>query len=402
MEDSGTVGLMPLSRRNVLKEKQKLSKRILVYAGRFFACLGTVVAGIFLTLVLSMNVICNGGSSTAREIFVSTILETGALKFLASWFLTTDEISEIVDNNSMGEFNEEVNTDLITVVAGNTGYMPSPTSSGQRTEATTTTYIGTEEQKIIEEVDEDGDGIIFKTIAGRNFFGTMMIVLDPSRVTLESYFSDYGKGAPIDKIVSEYNGVAGINGGLYHQIEAGGRPYGVTVSHGRLVTNEPKELEGLVLIGLTYDNILVVESLSGYDKAGVEKLVADKKIRDACCFQEEFKDANNHFVQLVINGKARELNGNLGSGYNPRTAIGQRADGALLLLVTDGRGASGHLGASASDLIEVMCDFGAVNAANLDGGSSSCMVYNGEYIMESVTFRKANTSWNLPIAFMVK
>ena len=132
-----------------------------------------------------------------------------------------------------------------------------------------------------------------------------------------------------------------------------------------------------------------------------EAYVKENGIRDAVAFQEEASDKNNHFVQLIINGEARELNG-MGSGLNPRTAIGQRADGAILLLVTDGRGASGHLGASASDLISVMMEHGAINAANLDGGSSSCMYYDEEYLMTSVTFYYSNASWRLPTAFVVK
>ena len=74
----------------------------------------------------------------------------------------------------------------------------------------------------------------------------------------------------------------------------------------------------------------------------------------------------------------------------------------MLLFVTDGRGKSGHLGASSGDLIQVMQQFGAVNAANLDGGSSSCMYYDGEYLMTSVTFYYSNSSWKLPAGFIVK
>ena len=99
--------------------------------------------------------------------------------------------------------------------------------------------------------------------------------------------------------------------------------------------------------------------------------------------------------------RSRQLNG-AGSGANPRTVIGQRADGAILLLVTDGRGASGHLGATAQDLINVMQQYGAVNAANLDGGSSSSLYYDGEYLMTSVTLYYANSSWRLPTSFLVK
>ena len=134
--------------------------------------------------------------------------------------------------------------------------------------------------------------------------------------------------------------------------------------------------------------------------ADFESYVNEAGIRDAVAFQEESSDSNNHFVPLIINNEARVLKGQ-GSGANPRTAIGQRADGAILLLVTDGRGASGHLGATASDLISVMQEYGAVNAANLDGGSSSTMVYNGGYEMTSVTFYYQNSSWKLPTAFVV-
>ena len=155
-----------------------------------------------------------------------------------------------------------------------------------------------------------------------------------------------------------------------------------------------------MLIGFTEDDILQIIDLEGMSSSDVEKLVREKKIRDAVTFQEESSDKNNHFVQLIINGEERQLTGQ-GSGLNPRTAIGQRADGAVLMLVTDGRGSSGHLGASASDLIGIMKEYGAVNAANLDGGSSSCMYYKGEYTMPSVTFYYQNSSWKLPFSFVI-
>lgn len=72
------------------------------------------------------------------------------------------------------------------------------------------------------------------------------------------------------------------------------------------------------------------------------------------------------------------------------------------MLVTDGRGASGHLGATASDLIGLMLKYGAVNAANLDGGSSSSMYYNNKYEMTSTTFYYQNSSWRLPTAYVVR
>ena len=51
---------------------------------------------------------------------------------------------------------------------------------------------------------------------------------------------------------------------------------------------------------------------------------------------------------------------------------------------------------------QIMSEYGAVNAANIDGGSSSTMYYNGKYLMTSVTFYYSNSSWRLPTAFVVK
>ena len=101
--------------------------------------------------------------------------------------------------------------------------------------------------------------------------------------------------------------------------------------------------------------------------------------------------------RLIVNGEPANVKGQ-SSGLNPRTAIGQRADGAVLLLVIDGRQAS-SLGATYADMINVLLEFDAVNAANLDGGSSSMMYYNGEYLNKGVML---TGSRKLPTAFIVR
>ena len=95
------------------------------------------------------------------------------------------------------------------------------------------------------------------------------------------------------------------------------------------------------------------------------------------------RDAVKFGPILLVNGEPVEALGD-GSGLNPRTAIGQRADGAMLLLTIDGR-QSNSIGASLADVRDVMLDFGAVNAANLDGGSSTSMIYNGEMINQNAS-----------------
>lgn len=341
-------------------------KKALSIIGKLFSFLGITLGMVFIALVLTITLICHGPSESAKELFATTILETGQLKFLANVFLSKDELQKIVDKNSLQDMDVEVDENLINTE-------------------------GNKEKELIEIHNVSGDG----------FEGTMMVVNDPSKISLATTYpwSEYGKELGV--IVDEAGAIAGVNGGIYYSSgNKGGRPYGVTVSNGE-IQDITLGWSGLYLIGFDENNLLRIISLEGMNKSAVEKMVKEEKIRDAISFQEESSDANNHFVKLIINGEKRELSGK-GSGQNPRTAIGQRKDGSVLILVTDGRGKNGHLGATASDLIEIMAEYGAVNAANVDGGSSSSLYYNKKYLRTSVTFYYTNSSWRLPTAFVVK
>lgn len=340
--------------------------KVVKIVGKTFSFIGITLLIIVLTLILTIYFICHGPSKSAQELFVTTILETGQLKFLANVFMSDEDIQEIVNKNSLKEMDSEVDGNLINVG-------------------------GSTDKELIE---------IYK-VSGNNYEGTMMVINDPSKISLATTYpwGEYGK--ELDKLVTESGAIAGINGGLYYSdANKGGRPLGVTVSNGE-IEDMSLGATGLHLIGFDNENILRIIDISNMNRSEIENLIETEGIRDAVSFQEEASDANNHFVKLIINGEKRELNG-MGSGANPRTAIGQREDGSVLFLVTDGRGKNGHLGATAADLIEVMSEYGAVNAANVDGGSSSTMYYNGEYLMTSVTFYYSNSSWRLPTAFVVK
>ena len=341
-------------------------KKFLKILGKVFAFVGVTVGMVFVCLLLTITLICHGPSNSAKELFATTILETGQLKFLANVFLSKDEIEGIVSKNSLQDMNVEIDENLIET-----------------------------------NVDKNKELIEIHEVNGNNFEGKMMVVNDPSKISLATTYpwGEYGKELGV--LTEDAGAIAGVNGGIYYSSgNKGGRPLGVTVSNGE-IQDISLGLVGLYLIGFDENNLLRIISLDGMNKAQVEELIKTEKIRDAVAFQEESSDKNNHFVKLIINGEKRELNG-MGSGANPRTAIGQRKDGSVLILVTDGRGKNGHLGATASDIIDIMAEYGAVNAANLDGGSSSSLYYNHEYLMTSVTFYYANSSWRLPTAFVVK
>ena len=293
-------------------------KKFLKILGKVFAFVGVTVGMVFVCLLLTITLICHGPSNSAKELFATTILETGQLKFLANVFLSKDEIESIVSKNSLQDMNVEIDENLIKT-----------------------------------NIDKTKELIEIHEVNGNNFEGKMMVVNDPSKISLATTYpwGEYGKELGV--LTEDAGAIAGVNGGIYYSSgNKGGRPLGVTVSNGE-IQDISLGLVGLYLIGFDENNLLRIISLDGMNKAQVEELIKTEKIRDAVAFQEESSDKNNHFVKLIINGEKRELNG-MGSGANPRTAIGQRKDGSVLILVTDGRGKNGHLGATASDIIDIM------------------------------------------------
>lgn len=353
-------------------------KNLFKFLGRFLIVLLITAIFVLITLLITMKLICSDISEGAKELFATTILETGQMKFLAGMYLSNDEIQKLVNRNSVQAMSTEVDTSLIKANSEN------------------------KDDKNVEEEGFDKNGIKIEEISGNTFFAKMLIIKNPEQVFAGTTYPWSEYGMELEKLVKSNNAIAGVNGGLYYSYgNKGGKPLGVVVSKGQIQFNKPEGYKGLYLIGFDESNILRIINLEGKSASQTERIIKEEKIRDAVAFQEESSDANNHFVKLIVNGEERKLDGN-GSGANPRTAIGQRADGAVLLLVTDGRGYSGHLGATASDLIRVMKKYGAVNAANLDGGSSSSMYYNGKYEMSSVTFYYANSSWKLPTGFVIK
>lgn len=341
-------------------------KKFLIIIGKILSFIGVTIAGVVIALLLIINMFCNGSSIKAKDMFVTTILETGQVKFIVNWFLSSSEIKEIVARNSLKEMKTEVDTNLINV-----------------------------------KDNSDKEPIVIEEVNGGTFRGKMMIIADPSKVFVATTYPWGEYGEELGKLVEKSGAIGGVNGGLYvSTANKGGYPIGVVVSKGKIQHNNTGGYAGLYMIGLDNNNLLRIIDVTKKSKSEVEQIVKNEGIRDAVTFQDEYSDKNNHFVKLIINGEKRELNG-LGSGANPRTVIGQRADGTILLLVTDGRGDGGHLGATASDLIKVMSDYGAVNAANLDGGSSTSMYYNHEYLKTSVTMYYANSSWRIPTAVVV-
>ena len=228
--------------------------------------------------------------------------------------------------------------------------------------------------------DEDGDGIIIVDVMKKGFNGTMIIVLDPSRIFAGFPGFYGGNGMMLDALADRYDALGGINGGGFIDEDGGGSgglPEGLTIVEGKSYYWSGSGASA----AFDENNVLHV---GGYT---IETAEADH-IRDCVSFGPA----------LIIDGVG-EYGSGMESGLNPRTGIGQRPDGAVLMLCIDGRQLH-SIGASFGDLRDVMIDFGAVNACSLDGGSSTVMYYDGEYLNSPSS--ASGTSRYLPNAFLIK
>lgn len=80
---------------------------------------------------------------------------------------------------------------------------------------------------------------------------------------------------------------------------------------------------------------------------------------------------------MITNNEERMFVGKAIDDLHPRSAMGYTADGKLVMLVVEGRAPGRAEGASLRQLANMMLQLGCVEALNLDGGGSSCMLVNG-------------------------
>ena len=216
--------------------------------------------------------------------------------------------------------------------------------------------------------DDDGDGLILVTVPWETCTAYMLIVLDPTRVVLGCRPDRlYSRGYTVAEYAEQFGAVAGVNGGGF--VDEGGTGNGSVPEHA-IVSN------GEVYCGWSG----VGEGFAGIDAEGVLHL-GFQHVEELTA--KNIKEGAGYGPVLIQDGQRVDPSTSVFSYWidtlNPRTAIGQRSDGAILLLVFDGRQPN-SLGASFEDETEIMLQFGAVNAANLDGGNSSMLWLNGRYL----------------------
>ncbi len=213
-------------------------------------------------------------------------------------------------------------------------------------------------------VSDPTEGITIEDIQGHNFKGKVMLVKDPKRVKVAVTKQIGSAGERVTDLVRDMNAIAGINAGGFYDPNGKGNgafPDGLTVHDGKLVHNN------------VADNKVNIVGIDDKGKLHLGDLTASG------LDSQHIQEAVTFGPNLILNGIPQVV-GDGGWGVAPRTGIGQKADGTIILVIIDGRQPTWSWGATLRDLMNVFVDYQALNAANLDGGSSSEMVYQGKVI----------------------
>ena len=325
------------------KDKEKGSGLVGRIVRRFLLVLFALVIMVTSALAMVLNLVFNGPSLTARNQLTMSLIEASATKWVPALFIGEDGVAMIRADINI-KLEDDV-TDVNAVVINRDGLSANT-----------------------DEWADYPDGIRIESVEGDTYNAKVMIVRDPSWVYMgistHNGFSTSIPGKRLNVAIEDEGAIAAVNGGAFNDDSTsrsyvGALPAGLVYSEGECVWTSGKPMETSGFAGFTKDNILVVHK-DNITQAQAE----DLNIRDGCCFGPV----------LIMNGEINMEAYNKISGLNPRTAIGQRADGAVIFVCLDGRQAS-SMGGEYKDVIDIMVEYGAINACNMDGGSSTVMMY---------------------------
>lgn len=325
---------------NSAKKGEKVAEKRRLTPGkvirRVALCVGTALLALLLTVYSALFVLTHGPGDSLRDALVLSATQASATKWLPRLFLkqsTIDGILRRSEQDSAGSIDAGV-------------------------------FAGREPG----EWDDAVDGMKLEFLSYPKFKAYLLTVRDPARLYVGVSSGDFASakaGVGLFDFAEKSGAAAAINGGEFEDpggVGTGARPMGLTYSGGKMVWSDGLKR---TFIGFDKDNRLhCLESPS-------EEEARRLGIRDGVSFQSG---------NVLIDRDGERLNlryrpGN--TSTSQRTAIAQRADGAVLLLVTDGRSTE-SVGATRDEVIDILAGAGAVTAGMLDGGTSS-MLYCRDY-----------------------
>lgn len=210
------------------------------------------------------------------------------------------------------------------------------------------------------------NSLILLGLEGDTYVGKMAIVKDPSLVCLGKASNLGSQGDVIDRFGENYDAVLAINASGFR--DKGGHGTGGSVRG------------SLVIDGVEYGQMETNSNLKFY---GMKKKNNQFYICNPWSVNvKKFRWGMQFFPALIVDGKI-VVEGTFGMGLQPRSTVGQAKDGTFMMVIVDGRQIGYSIGCTVEECANQMKKYHAYQGANLDGGSSSIMWYEGSQITKS-------------------
>jgi len=323
----------------------KIVKRIILY----ILC---IVLTLSLVFYAAVGI---GFSKTLQTVWVTTAMTTMNHKWLATAIIPEKTINKIMRENLVDDRGLE-----------------SELTSFEKEEKLEQTQSLKKEGRIRYYANQGyvykEDGLYIKDISGTGWKGYLMLVEDPARVSLADTKNQFVEGQSVKRMVEENGGKAGLNAGGFNDgpnyDSNGGSPYGFVIKEGNLIA--PVDIEDKAeynLIGLNDEGVLLLKQCNASDAINKYNIVSGTTFSPF----------------LIVNGEGTIKSGTGGWGLGPRSAIGQRKTGEIIFLAIDGRMAT-SIGVDIDVVQNTLLAEDCENASLLDGGSSTVMVYNNEFV----------------------
>ena len=295
---------------------------------------------LILDIILGITLFVFNFIPSIREKIILSSIDSN--KWLVYTLYSEDTVSKVINNKNQVKLENTKDLDKIVV------------------ESKPLQIIESEYDEAILTKDNDNYKLLNITVGGYKAY--LVAIYDPSKVQL-IHSKTFNTGTGQEKIkdmCARSGGLVCINGGMFVDNGVGSDiPMGYLIKNGKVLWRD--NYNSASLIGFTNDNKLLLIN------ATAEEAIK-KGMRDALEFGPF----------LIVNGKRIDNNDAVG-GFRraARVAIAQRKDGIVLFLVTEGNHSSGP---TMGDITDTLLNYGAYNAANLDGGASSQLAINGELI----------------------
>jgi len=302
-----------------------------------------------------------GPIDTFRNWFVTTAASTASHRYFAYTFFSKEYVSEIISQYKRVQTESNTDIDAIKFVVHDENEQ----------------YSSIYEEQILKKENKD-DLYKIVEIQEDKYSGFIAVLYDPTRLALAE--APGKNGIIASKYCKENDCLLTTNAGPANWLDGCLYPYNTVIADSKLVYAKDGTSE---IIGMNQEGVLCLLTTTAQE--AVDKY--------------NLKWGVEFGPFLIVNGVKTQFVGTGGYGTHPRTAIGQRQDGIVLIFIIDGRGGGGSAGITMPDLCDLMARYGCYNAANLDGGGSTVLVEKGVVINNPTSYQYSRERKELNVLY---